>query len=197
MKKIILALLISISLLCLSSCRREEAPNTITINGEIYRTGFYENFFTLSQNQFAGDLIGNSSKVWDELSIISNGRKGYEISYAQFEMFFFLIGNWQYYLYVKDRQFDEATQYYQEIDHFDCYWARVSKETGEYLSVFTVEATNMFAEKIHIINDSSIDDGEIIEISSLDHYYVFYKISKDGLFTSLRANLSFINGYFL
>lgn len=174
--------------LLLVGCNHQnrEVPSAFKIEGKTYKTGFYEGLYTNSSvTPFMGDLKGLSDDIWDEARFAIGETHGYKISYAPYDTISVLHGMWQYHLYVKDSQFNDAKEYYHNSANFDYYWAVGEKYS--YSSINAIEPSAILDQNLNRL--LTLDDVPATlypQINSKTEAYFFYKISNDGLLTSLR-----------
>jgi hypothetical protein len=164
MKKV-LVLILLIATIILSSCRNKIKEPQFTLSGITYNTGFYNGLYTLSEHEFDGDLVGNSSKLWDEEAVIIDEYKGYKISYTPFDMYSLTIGMWKNYLFVPNEQLEDAQSYYFNPDNFDYYYAKVDRLSKEYIDVKPISSSFSIDETITSINNiTSNNQKKLISI---------------------------------
>ena len=171
----------------LSACANRSIPQSYAINGVTYQTGFYGNLFANSQSTcFVGDLYEKSDDVWNEEYVVIGNTDGYQISYAPFDIFSIRYGIWQHHLYVAKDRFDEAKQYYASYEAYHFYWAKGVSNThfDEFHEIEANQIINKKLDELLIVEEKNPKKHENILLG--DQAYFFYKISDDGLLTSLR-----------
>ena len=189
MKKI-LALIVF--LLLLSSCSLiRTAPKSYTIYDTKYVTGFYGYLHANSSTPcFVGDLYGKSDDLWEDIEVEIDDTKGIKIQNTVFDMYSVLVNAWQYKLYVNASEYDEAKAYYASHENF--HYSLAKGNMKHYNSIIEVEDKIIYSEML----DKLLYGGVEVEIrmsSKPKNAYYFYKISVDGLLTSIRVEFSVIN----
>lgn len=174
-------------------CGKKEIPNSVKLNNEIYKTGFYGDLKPCSsQNGFLGDLYGKSTDVWNCPQVKASGMEGYKVDYAEFSILSLRHGMWQRVLYVQESEFLRAKEYYSSFENFTYYIA--CGQNTEYDKVYEISATEEYDGYFDLLlraNHKNARKNE--EIALTDRVFYVYKISKDGLLTSLREEYYLIN----
>lgn len=178
----------------LSSCFHPKTPEKYVIEGIVYKTGFYDGLFTNSQvNCFLGDLQGKSDDLWNETHVTVDDTSGYHISYAKYDIYSIIYGIWLYSLYVSEDQFVEATQYYSSFENFNYYWSK--GHPTQYNETSEINVSELHNEKLSQLNSVRDVNSKIYsQITHTTESYYFYKISTDGLLTTLRNIYYIIDG---
>ena len=185
--------IISVIMLSLyfSSCKlADSGPDKVTINGTVYVTGFYEKLypdeFTLSKETYMADET-----------------EFRELEHDLFSMMHADIGPYTAgTVYCKENQLSEAEAYYADPDNYN-YYCRVGVYTKDsdpdFYDITGQIDPDKFKELRKYAIESSYDpfnifkvgNAEKIEIDAPDEEdaptIIFYKNSKDGLFTSGTA----------
>lgn len=183
-----------ILMMCLSSCIEEDFSRFI-LDGETYVTGFYEGLYSNSESVcFRGDLRQNSNRVFDGESFEIDGHTAYRIDFAPFafDMYSVLVNIWRFDIFASEDDFNEAQTYYQDPSNFYYYAARWNKSVDSnneyfYDEVKEIEYEDGLGAKLDALLASSGDEEKLIDfMDEPGDFYYFYKISKDGLFTTSR-----------
>lgn len=196
MKKNFLIVAVFILISMLLSCHFYDASSNYIINNNTYISGFYEGLFANSDSRiFPGDLVGNSDDVWSESKIDIEATSGYKISFSPFDMYTILINAWEYEIFVNENQFTAAKLYYEVDDHFYYYLAYDSSLTYDYEYCVEISLDTDIPYYLEILNDYTGDVELLDGLSSDSRAYYFYKISKDGLFTTVRDTYYIIDNH--
>lgn len=180
------AILFIVILVFLTGCNLYSESTSYTIDDTKYVTGFYDELFTNSQTtKFAGDYYSNSDDIWDEKKVDVEGQTGYEITFSEFDMYSIIVNMWEFKIFVNENQIEDAKEYYHDMENFH-YYVAYSYEAYEYDKYVEIKEEEMFDYYLKELNDY---DGKSQLLEGINHetnQYFIYKISKDGLFTSLR-----------
>ncbi|MFA7032020.1 MAG: hypothetical protein WC201_00400 [Bacilli bacterium] len=177
----------------LTSCFGYGTPSTFIINDVTYKTGFYDTLYPNSDARcFVGDTYEVSDDVWDEEVVEIGDTIGRHISFAPFDMYTILVDAWRYELYVSIDDYDETLDYYSNYDNYHYYYG--CGELYNYKEIVELPASKTLSDNLYSLLNNHFKTT--IEIENMDYSmncYFFYKISKDGLLTTLRDRFYIID----
>lgn len=173
--------------LFLSACLYKSRPDTYEVDGITIKTGFYGDLYTNCESRcFIGDTYGVSDDLWDEEEVEVGDTVGVHISFAPFNTYSVLFGQWMHYLYVELDQYDDAASYYQDYQNYHYYWGKGT--TYDYTTIVELEPSSLLEENYNAVWHSQGTLKDFEDVDYADDSYFFYKISKDGLLTNLRSH---------
>ena len=177
-KRAILSLLI----IAITSCG-SFSPNSVTIDGKTYKTGFYK--------YYGNDLQVLNIKARDFST--SEHKEGkyhfWKFENDKFQMYFGENEDsltWNPTLYCLNIELKEAKQYYSDLDNYNYYFGQYLEEE----SYNKVEDKKYFdaieyAIKVMVTKPFSRKQNKKIDLDAFGAF-TFFRMSNDNLFTSTR-----------
>ena len=173
---------ISLLLVALTSCGTF-SPNSVTIDGKTYKTGFYKCYGSNLH------VLGIEARDFST----SEHREGryhfWKFNHPTYQMYFGELEDTQFWnptLYCLSTELKAAKQFYSDLDNYSYYIGDWSKEE----TFVKVEETKYHpaieqAIKVMVTTPFSRRKKDQIDFTSLDRVTVFRQ-SNDGLFTTTR-----------
>ena len=189
MKRIFITIIFIFSIL-LSGCDNmgHLIIESVEINDKTYKTGFYNTMFP------------HIYHLYDETYSIKNTNY-YKLTHDNFDLIFANIGEYtEGTIFCNKEQFDDAIKYYSNPQNFS-YYSIIGNETSP-ISLENID-TNVFDKLLNFADKSeykpldsehnnSIETIEIPIPNNSTPEIVFYKESKDLLFTSNKGHKFYI-----
>lgn len=193
MKKVIGILIFIISLVSLSGCAFIDAqirakntpPSSIEIEGEEYVTGFYNNLFA----------VGVSYREPETCLFTKSPYSWWHLGDGLFDMYCCEHVDsmwWHPTLYCKKSQVEEVKNYYLDIENYDYY---IGLYGGEPIQLSDdLNRSNAENAISLILKDDSYRRKTLRRVTyniTINEYerFIFYRKSKDGLFTTVHESL--------
>ena len=180
--------LISLLLVALTSCGTF-SPNSVTIGGKTYKTGFYK--------YYGSDLhvLGIEPRDFSTSEHKEGKYCFWKFNHPTYQMYFGELEDTQFWnptLYCLTTELKAAKQFYSDLDNFSYYigeWDH--KETFVKVEEEKYHPAIEQAIKVMVTTPFSRRKKDQIDFKSLDRVTVFRQ-SNDGLFTTTRSTFFYL-----